>query len=79
MLMQINDNARSMIAETGQNLIALGKGLKAALEDSSTRPHQLITNWKEIDNAADARIRNRIVEVYKKIYYFVQLLTFYGK
>ncbi len=79
MLMQVNDEAKALIAETGQNFVALGKGLKTTLEDSSKKLHQLIMNWKEVDTAADGQIKNKIVAVYKKIYYFVQLLSFYGK
>jgi hypothetical protein len=78
MLKEINDDAKSIVYEAAQNLISLGKNLKQLLDDYGATPHNLIINWKEIDTYTDNRIRNTIIEVYKKIYYFIKLLQYYS-
>ena len=49
------------------------------LEDYQKKPHELITNWKEIEGLMDGGVVAKMSEVYRKCYYFVQLLQFYNK
>lgn len=79
LLKEINDKMGRIIKESAQNLIALGKNLKVALEDHKKHPHELIINWKELEAEFEEDIEERIANVYKKIYYFVQLMQFYFK
>ncbi|MBN1411966.1 MAG: hypothetical protein JW969_14050 [Spirochaetales bacterium] len=78
MLKEINDEAKSIVYESAQNLISLGKNLKQILDDYSANPHNLIINWKEIDTFTDNRIKKQVIEIYKKIYYFIKLLQYYS-
>jgi hypothetical protein len=79
LLKGINDEAQAMINGAAQGLIAVGKNLKNVLEDYQRTPHELIINWKEIEMASERPIDERITDVYKRIYYFVQLMQFFAK
>ena len=78
-LKKINDEALKMVQLSAQNLITVGKMLKVVIEDYDHKPRELILNWKEIDVASDNQIRARLADVYKRIYYFIQLLQFFVK
>ncbi len=78
-LKEINDEALGMIQGTAQNLIVIGKSLKLVLDDYEKKPHELILNWKEVEQYSEKDIKTHITEVYRKIYYFIQLLQFYVK
>jgi hypothetical protein len=79
MLKEINDIARQLILETGQNLLVIGKYIKLMVDDQSTKKNSVIINWKVIENKTDNKIHDILVDVYKKIYYFLKLLQFYNK
>jgi len=78
-LKEVNDEALSIIQVSAQNLITIGKSLKQVLDDYEKRPHELLTNWKEIEQHADKDIHAGITDIYKRIYYFIQLLQYYVK
>ncbi len=78
-LKDINEQAAGIVNSSAQHLINVGKGLKLAVEDYAKQPHELIVNWKEIEAASDRPIHEKIVEVYKKLYYFIQLLQQFAK
>jgi hypothetical protein len=75
-LKSVNEEAQNMINKAAQDLITIGKNFKAALEDYPKNPHELIINWKELEASSESPITQRITEIYKKMYYFVQLLQF---
>jgi hypothetical protein len=79
LLKKTNDTAAKLVQEAGQHLINVGKNLKQVLDDYSKEPHEIILNYKELDVAAEGNLKNKIVEVYKKIYYFAQLLKMIQK
>ncbi|WP_020611459.1 DUF5312 family protein [Sediminispirochaeta bajacaliforniensis] len=79
MLKDINDEALRMINETASNLIMVGKSLKLVLEDYEKKPHELILNWKEVEGAFEHDVKETLTGLYKKIYYFIQLMQFYVK
>ena len=79
LLKGVNDDAQKMINNSAQALISIGKNLKNVLEDYQKTPHELIINWKEIEFATEQPIDERITAIYKKIYYFVQLMQFFSK
>jgi hypothetical protein len=79
LLKGVNDDAQRMINAAAQSLISIGKNLKNVLEDFQRSPHELIINWKEIEFASERPIADRVTDIYKKIYYFVQLMQFYSK
>jgi len=78
-LKEINDNALKLIYDAAGHLITLGKSLKVVLEDYGKKPHELLSNWKELNSAANNEIKEKIMEIYKKIYYFIQLLQYFLK
>ena len=78
-LKKVNDQALKMVQVSAQNLISVGKTLKVVIEDYDQKPRELLLNWKEIEVASDNQIRTRLAEVYKKIYYFIQLLQYFSK
>jgi hypothetical protein len=36
-------------------------------------------NWKEIEQYSEEDIKKKVTEVYKKLYYFIQLMQYYVK
>jgi hypothetical protein len=74
-----NDMAKGMINESAQALIVMGKNIKLLIEDYDKHPHEVINNWKEVNSAVDNKMKSLLVEIYRKIYYFVQLLQYYVK
>ncbi len=71
---EVNGAAQTMINEAAQNLIVIAKDLRSILEDYDRTTHDLLLNWKEIEAMTEQPIKQRIVSVYKKIYYLVQLM-----
>ena len=72
-----NEEAQEMINNTAQSLIVIGKNFKAILEDYQKNPKELIMNWKELESSSEEPLAQRITNVYKKLYYFVQLMQFF--
>lgn len=78
-LKEINDDALALLREAAQSLISVAKTLKMTIEDYPKKDHELIINWKELDSEFEEDMKTSMTRVYKKIYYFVQLLQFYVK
>ena len=78
-LKEINTEASRLLNATGNHLVSIAKSFKLVLEDYQKKPHELITNWKEIEGLMDGGVVAKMSEVYRKCYYFVQLLQFYNK
>lgn len=76
---EINTTAGSLINQAATNLISLGKQLKELIEDHDRQNHELLMNWKELVAASEEPLKERMVAIYKKIYYFIQLLQIYAK
>lgn len=79
MLDEINAKALKIIGEAASTLISFAKGLKNLVEDIERVDHQLIINWKELASSSEGQLKNRMADVYKRIYYFIQLLQMYAK
>ena len=78
-LSDVNGEALRIIKESVRNLISLAKYLKSVLEDHKSRPPEMILNWRELETASDRNIDRSATTIYKKIYYFTQLLQYYIK
>ncbi len=78
-LKTINEEAQELINTAAQNLIAVGKSLKGLLDDYGRSPRELLTNWKEIESVSEEPIAENLVEVYKKIYAFIQLMQYFAR
>jgi len=79
LLKDINDRALDLITRGGASLIVVGKNLKALLDDQAKTKHDVLFNWKALEMASQKGLRDWIAEVYKTIYYFIQLMQFYVK
>jgi hypothetical protein len=75
----VNEEAQEMINKAAQALIIIGKNFKNVLEDYSKNPHDLVINWKELESFSEQPLVQRITGVYKKIYYFVQMMQFFAR
>ena len=78
-LKEVNNEALRLINITGNHLVSIAKNFKMVFEDYQKKPHELITNWKELEGLMDGGVVPRMSEIYKKCYYFVQLLQYYNK
>lgn len=72
-----NDQARGFIISSSQNLITIGKSVKQLLEDYSQPKPVIVANWKELEKFIDTPMKNFMVDLYKSIYLFVQLMQTY--
>lgn len=72
-----NDSARGYIIQGTQNLITIGKTVKQLIEDYVLPKPVLVQNWKELDKFFETPLKDFSVDLYKKIYLFVQLMQTY--
>lgn len=74
-----NDQAKSYLLTSTQNLITIGKTLKQLIEDYALQKPTIVANWKELDKYVEQPIKEFMVGIYKRIYLFVQLMQQYLK
>lgn len=79
LLGDINAEALKMINESGQNLVIIGKNLKLLLSDIDRKEPELVVNWRELDNAVENQLKARLSDMYRRVYYLVQLVQVYTK
>lgn len=79
MIEEINAKAKTIIGDAAGSLINFGRGLKSLVEDYERVDHELIINWKELNGLSEQPLNARMSEVYKVLYYFIQLLQIYSK
>lgn len=79
LLDEVNGRARTMIADAGQNLVVMARHLKAVIQDFERDEPEVILNWKQLESMSETPLKQRMVEMYKQIYYFVQLMQVYAK
>lgn len=78
-LKDVNDQALKILTDGTQHLIIIGRALKGIVGDYEKSPHELISNWKELELNSDRPIKEWVIEVYKQIYSFVVLMQLYLK
>jgi hypothetical protein len=74
-LAEIDDEALEIIRAAVKSLITVGKYMKVLSDDIQKKQSELIINWKELDGFSRFPLAPRLLESYKKINYFVQLMT----
>lgn len=72
-----NDQAKGFLISSTQNLITIGKTMKQLIEDYMKQKPMIVQNWKELERFLDAPMKDFSVNIYKKIYMFVQLMQQY--
>jgi hypothetical protein len=79
LLNDVNSRALELINGAGTHMIVVGKNIKSCMEDQAKPKHDLLFNWKALENSSEKDLRTWMSEVYKMIYYFIQLLQFFTK
>ena len=70
-----NNMAAKLILSASQFFISYDRNLKMCLEDFVKMPKcELLLNWKDLDHYAEGKLKEKCVDVYKKIYSFVSLM-----
>ncbi len=69
-----NNEAARILLVSRQNFIAYAKNLKMLLEDFVKPRSELIRNWKALDTFAEGKLKQKCIDVYKKLFAFVSLL-----
>jgi hypothetical protein len=69
-----NEEALEMISSAAQNFIVIGKHLKSLIEDIQKKHPELLINWRELNLASKEPLAQRMIDDYKRINYFVQLM-----
>lgn len=72
-----NETAKGFIVTSTQNLVTIGKTLKQLIEDYMKQKPVLVHNWRELERYLDHPMKEFSVNIYKKIYLFVQLMQQY--
>ena len=78
-LKQVNGQASFILNESVQHLLVVGKNMKRCIDDYRSPKHELIVNWRDIESMSNEPLVNQMSELYKKIYYFLQLMQYYLK
>ncbi len=73
-LRDVNNSAANLILTASKDYISYAKNLKLALEDFVKPRPELINNWKDLDHFSEGHLKEMCVDVYKKIYLFIQLM-----
>ncbi|MDR2376605.1 MAG: DUF5312 family protein [Treponema sp.] len=71
----IDEEALGIVKSTAAHIITVGKYMKALSDDIPKKQNELVINWKELDGYSKTPLAPRIMDAYKKINYFVQLIT----
>ena len=72
-----NDMARNFIITCTQDFITIGKTLKQLIEDYVKPKPVIVANWHELEKFFEIPLKEFSVNLYKKIYLFVQLMQEY--
>lgn len=78
-LKEVNDEALVMTQQSINNLVGIAKVLKQLIGDYKAAHHEMVLNWKELQNVSDGDLGEIMTASYKKIYYFVHLLQSFVK
>lgn len=73
-LKDTNSVAKEYLIETTKAMVGFAKTLKMIIEDYQKPKGEIVMNWKELDRFAEHPINQLGVDVYKKLYLFVQLI-----
>ncbi|MDX9958229.1 MAG: DUF5312 family protein, partial [Spirochaetia bacterium] len=79
LLKDTNDKAIGLVNKAALNMITVGRQIKAMIDDLGKPRNEMILNWREVETAFGKPMKETLTELYKKIYYMVQLLQFYVK
>jgi hypothetical protein len=73
-LQEVNEQALHLIKSAAGSLIEIGKILKLLIDDVGRERPELILNWRDLEGWTEEPLKESIVAIYKRIYFFVQLM-----
>jgi len=71
---KVNGEAVEIINEAAQAMIIIGKQLKNLIDDVQKKHPELLVNWREVNLASKEPLPQRMINSFKRINYFVQLM-----
>ncbi|MCL2243029.1 MAG: DUF5312 family protein [Treponema sp.] len=71
---KLNTQALDIINLAAQDLIVIGKHMKNLIDDVQKKHPELLVNWREINLASKEPIAQRMIDDFKRINFFVQLM-----
>jgi hypothetical protein len=71
----LDEEALEIVKTSTAHIITVGKHMKALSDDIPKKQGELIINWKELEAYSKTSLAQRILDAYKKINYFVQLMS----
>ena len=71
---KVNSDALDIINQAAQDLIIIGKHMKNLIDDVQKKHPELLVNWREINLASKEPIAQRMIDDFKRINYFIQLM-----
>ncbi|MDR1898708.1 MAG: DUF5312 domain-containing protein [Treponema sp.] len=74
----INSRALELINAAADSLEVMAKYLKNLADDREKKHHELLTNWKELENYSEEPLGRRTAEACRKTALFAQLLRLYS-
>ena len=78
-LAETNEHAIAMVRAAASNLITLAKIVKQMIDDIDRDRAELVLNWSELQGYVERDMKEQLVTIYKKSYFFVQLMQMYVK
>jgi hypothetical protein len=78
-LQGLNDEALALITSASQAFIIIGKYLKTLIEDYPKKQPEVIFNWKELGFFSKSPLLQRMIDDYKRINYFIQLMLVFTR
>lgn len=80
MVRDINGLAKTLMVETGNELISIGKILKAVIEDMPKQKHEVIVNWRQLESSFEGgNLKEALLKMYRQLFNFVQLIQYFIK
>ena len=77
-LRDVNEQARAIVNSAGTSLVELGRIVKVLTEDIGRDRPQVVLNWRELEIHSEEPVKQRLVAVYTRLYYFVNLLQLFA-
>ncbi|MDR2953376.1 MAG: DUF5312 family protein [Treponema sp.] len=70
-----NSDALDIINDATQDFITIGKHLKSLVDDVQKKHHDLLINWRELNQVSKIPIEKWMIDDCKRISYFCNLMT----
>lgn len=69
-----NESAKSFMLTATHDFVTIGKTMKQLIEDYSKPKPAIVQNWRDLEKFIDQPMKDFSVNIYKKLYLFVQLM-----